>query len=289
MDLIDTHQHLIYRARIGYGWTADKPALARGDFTVADYQALTRGLGVAGTLVMEAGVDDADYRAEAQMVAGLMLVPGSGILGQIAACRPEAADMMQWLDASDGLGVVGYRRILHEIDDAVSQTAEFRRNVRSIGACGKSFDICVLGRQLPVARALALACPDTVFVLDHCGVPDVAGGDFTSWAKGLARIAELPHVMCKLSGILAYCAPGTASLGVIRPYVDHVLTCFGADRVLWGSDWPVLTALSDMETWFHLVRQVVTPLGEAALADVFGRTALRVYGIAQEASEWVKD
>lgn len=277
MDLIDTHQHLIYRARIGYGWTADKPALARGDFTVADYQALTRGLGVAGTLVMEAGVDDADYRAEAQMVAGLMLVPGSGILGQIAACRPEAADMMQWLDASDGLGVVGYRRILHEIDDAVSQTAEFRRNVRSIGACGKSFDICVLGRQLPVARALALACPDTVFVLDHCGVPDVAGGDFTSWAKGLARIAELPHVMCKLSGILAYCAPGTASLGVIRPYVDHVLTCFGADRVLWGSDWPVVNLGLDLAGWIGVTREILAGLSAAEALAVASGTARRIY------------
>ena len=277
MDLIDTHQHLIYRARIGYGWTADKPALARGDFTVADYQALTRGLGVAGTLVMEAGVDDADYRAEAQMVAGLMLVPGSGILGQIAACRPEAADMMQWLDASDGLGVVGYRRILHEIDDAVSQTAEFRRNVRSIGACGKSFDICVLGRQLPVARALALACPDTVFVLDHCGVPDVAGGDFTSWAKGLARVAELPHVMCKLSGILAYCAPGTASLGVIRPYVDHVLTCFGADRVLWGSDWPVVNLGLDLAGWIGVTREILAGLSAAEALAVASGTARRIY------------
>lgn len=231
MEFIDTHQHLILRDKIGYAWTSGVPALALADFTQADYAALTAGLGVAATIFMETGVDDADYRTEARVVAGL--VGHHGMLGQIASCRPEDdAGFDAWLGECDGLHVVGYRRILHEISDEVSQTATFRRNLAKIGAKGLPFDLCFQARQLHMARALAIACDDQILVLDHCGVPDIAGGGFDVWAAGITSIATLPHVMCKLSGISAYCAPGTASAQLLKPWVDLVIQSFGPSRVL---------------------------------------------------------
>lgn len=88
MDFLDTCLHLIYRDRPGYGWPAGIPALATGDFTLADYVALTAGAGVGGAIFLETGVDDADYRAEARFVAGL--VGQDDVLGQIASCRTSA-------------------------------------------------------------------------------------------------------------------------------------------------------------------------------------------------------
>ena len=86
MDFIDTHLHLIYRDKLGYGWTLGIPPLATGNFTLADYNALTAGRGISGAVFMEAGVDDADYKAEARLIAGM--VGQNGLLGQIASCRP---------------------------------------------------------------------------------------------------------------------------------------------------------------------------------------------------------
>jgi predicted TIM-barrel fold metal-dependent hydrolase len=279
MELIDTHQHLILRGKIGYAWTAGVPALAVGDFTVADYVGLTAGRGVTGTIFMETGVDDADYQTEARVVAGLVGV--SGMLGQIASCRPEDdAGFDGWLDECASLRVLGYRRILHEVSDDVSQTAMFRRNLAKIGKRGLPFDLCFLARQLGVARALAMVCDDQVLVLDHCGVPDIAGGAFDEWARGIAAIAALPHVHCKLSGITRYCALGTASVALLQPWVDHVINSFGPDRILWGGDWPVVNLGVGLPDWIDMTRALIAGLSVSEQAAIGQGTARRVYGLA---------
>jgi len=251
MPYIDTHLHLIWRDRFGYGWTDSIPPLATGDFTPADARALTGGR-VSGALFMEVGVDDADYQAEARFVAGL--VRDGTLLGQIASCRPETdAGFADWLDECAGLGVVGYRRILHVMDDALSQGAGFRANIRQIGVRGKVFDICMLARQLPLAGALARACPGTVFVLDHCGVPDVAGGDMTAWSTGIKALAAIDNIAAvKMSGIAAYAAAETASLATLSPWLDTVLEAFGPGRIVWGSDWPVVNLGGGVAGWLDI-------------------------------------
>lgn len=276
VEFIDTHQHLIYRDKIGYGWTAGVTALASGDFTLQDYAALTAGLGVTATLFMETGVDDADYRTEARLVAGL--VGSHRMRGQIASCRPEDdTGFDAWLEEGSALHVVGYRRILHEISDDLSQTTTFRRNLAKIGVRGLPFDLCFLARQLPIAHALATACDDQILVLDHCGVPDIAGGGFEDWAAGLSKIATLPHVMCKLSGISRYCAPGTGTAAMMQPWVDHVIASFGPDRILWGGDWPVVNLGAGLPGWIAMTRAMLAGLSEADQNAIAHSTARRVY------------
>ena len=276
MDLIDTHQHLIYRQSLGYGWTAGIPALSRGDFTLQDYQGLTAGRGIAGTIFMECGVDDADYQAEARLIGGL--VGQQGLLGQIASCRPELdAGFDAWLEECAGLNVVGLRRILHVVPDEMSQSPGFRANLRKIGARGVPFDLCFHGRQLAIAADLAQACDDQVLVLDHCGTPDIAGGDFAAWAKGITELARHPHVMAKLSGISAYCAPGTASLAEVRPWADHVLTSFGADRMVWGSDWPVVNLGVGLPDWIEMTHSLIAGLSSAEQLAITSGNARRIY------------
>lgn len=278
MDFIDTHQHLIYRDRVGYSWTRDKPALAQGDFNQTDYDDLTRGLGIAGKVFMEVGVDDADYQTEARFIAGL--VGTHGLLGQIASIRPEFdAGFDDWLEEGRDLKVVGFRRILHEVPDDVSQTPTFRRNLRKIGAAGLPFDINFLARQLPIAEALVQACPDQVFVLDHCGVPDIAGGAYAPWAEGISAMAQLPQVVVKLSGIAAYCAPGTAGVATLQPYVDHLLATFGPERMLWGSDWPVVNLGMPLPDWIAATRVLISGLSADEQFAIAQGTARRVYGL----------
>lgn len=278
MDLIDTHQHLIWRDRLGYGWTAGIPALAEGDFTPEDYQAQTKGQGIAGTIFMECGVDDADYQAEARYVA--TRIGRDGMLGQIASCRPETdAGFDAWLEDCGGLQVKGFRRILHVVPDEMSQNEVFRANLRKIGRKGLPFDMCFLARQLPIAEALARACDGQQLVLDHCGVPDIAGGVFDDWAKGIDRLAALPHVSVKLSGISAYAAPGTASVELLRPWVGHVLDRFGADRVVWGSDWPVVLLGAGLLPWIEMTRNLLAGLSAGEQSAVGAGNARRIYRV----------
>lgn len=275
MDLIDTHQHLVLRGHLGYAWADAIPALAGRDFDRADYAALTAGQGITATIFMETGVDDADYRAEARLVAGM--VGQGGILGQIASCRPEEdAGFDAWLDECRTLGVVGFRRITHVVPDAVSQAQTFRRNIRRIGAAGWPVDLCFLSRQLPLCEALVRACPDVRFVLDHCGTPDIAGGDFADWRQRMARLAVLPNLWVKLSGITAYAAPG-AGIASVRPYADAVLHLFGPGRMLWGGDWPVVNLGAGLPGWIAMTRDLLAGLSDDEQAQIGHRNARALY------------
>jgi predicted TIM-barrel fold metal-dependent hydrolase len=278
--LIDTHQHLIYPDAAGYGWTDDIPPLAGQAFTLQDYQDLTAGADILGTIFMEAGVDDADYQNETRFISKLAGEADSGILGLIASCRPETdAGFGDWLDECADLNVVGFRRILHVVDDDMSKSSAFRRNIRMIGDRGKVFDMCFLARQHAIALELARACDNTALVLDHCGVPDIAGDGLEPWRKGMSALAALPYVTCKLSGILAYCTPGSASLAAIRPYVDHVFETFGPERIIWGSDWPVVNLGGGLPGWIEMTQEILGGLSDAEAQSVGTKNAMRVYGI----------
>ncbi len=279
MKLLDTHQHLIYRDTLGYSWAKGIPALASDDFSVETYNALTNGR-VAGALFMEAAVDDADYQNEARLIAGIACDKASGILGVIASCRPETdAGFEAWLDECADLGVVGFRRVLHVVHDEVSRTDTFRANIRRIGAQGMSFDMCFLARQLPVALELARACQGMPLVLDHCGVPDIAGGDFKTWASQIDALAKLSHVSCKLSGLTAYVGAHQDRAAAIRPYVEHVLGVFGPARIVWGSDWPVVDLGSGLPGWLDMTHSILSALSEDEAADIAYRTAQRIYRV----------
>lgn len=276
MELIDTHQHLILRERLGYGWTEGMPKLA-GDFTRQDYARLTAGR-VAATIFMETGVDEADYQAEARLVAGMVgqAVGGVAMLGQIAAIRLEE-DCAGWLEEAGGLGVVGFRRMLHIVPDDLSESEAFRANLRRIGQAGYPFDLNLLSRQLlPVGVPLLRACGEQVIVLDHCGVPDVAAGDWEMWNAGVTALAAFPGVVVKLSGITAY---GPPVLGVVRPYVERLLELYGPERMLWGSDWPVVDLGAGLPGWIEMTEDLLAGLSEAEQAAICNGTARRVYGV----------
>ena len=280
IPLIDTHQHLIYRDISNYSWTKDIPPLAENSFTIQDYKNLTAGLGVGGTIFMESGVDDPDYQKETSFVDSLCKDPENSLIGLIVSIRPEKDDnFSKDLEETIKMGAVGYRRILHVESEDMSKSDIFRKNVNKMGVLGKTFDLCFLEKQLPVAIELAKACDNTTLILNHCGVPNIAGDTFESWSRDIKTISELPNVICKLSGLMAYCAPGTSSLDTIRPYVDHVLECFGVKRIVWGSDWPVVNLGKGLPEWITVTREILSKLSEDEANAIANGTAKTIYKV----------
>ena len=280
ISLLDTHQHLVYREKASYGWTKDIPPLAEGNFTLDDYKTLTEGLGIGGTLFMETGVDDPDYQQETRFVKSLADNSDNGMIGLISSIRPESDEAFEtWLEETIEMGVVGYRRILHVMPDDTSQSDIFRNNVRKIGVSGKTFDICFLPGQLPIACELAKACENTKLILNHCGVPDIAGNGLDPWRQDIKALAQIPNVICKLSGLMAYCAPGTSSLETIEPFVDHVLNCFGPNRMVWGSDWPVVNLAKGLPEWIAVTRKILGKLSADEASSIAYGTAQIIYKV----------
>ncbi len=117
------------------------------------------------------------------------------------------------------------------------------------------------------------------FILDYCGVPDVASGCLDPWREHVREIATLPNVACKISGVIAYCAPGRITLDAIRPYVEYCLVQFGWDRVLWGTDWPVCTMRASLKKWVDVTRQLIATADERDSRKLLYDNAVRIYNV----------
>ena len=272
MRIIDTHLHLVYKDRFTYPWLDGAPAINR-QWTAQAYFAEAERLGIDAALHMEVDVDETDIVPETRF----MLSVHPKVIGAIAACRPESSGFPAQLESLRALGgVKGLRRILHTQPDDLSQSALFAENIRLLGAAELTFDICVLARQLDIGRALAAKCPDVQFVLDHCGVPDIAGGDFAAWRDGITRIAELPNVAAKISGVIAYGGPDWTA-ATLRPYVEHIIESFGWDRVVWGSDHPVCTLTANLTRWVDTTRELISGASATEQARLFHANAERIY------------
>ncbi len=277
MDMIiDTHLHLVDRSRLSYPWLSDVPQLNR-DWKFENYATMADRLGIEGCLHMEVDVAPDDIGAESEFVAEIM-AEGPLMLGAISSARPEDKDFPAFLDSLDRSVVKGIRRVLHVVPDEVSQTTVFRENVAAIGAAGLPFDICMLARQLPLACDLADACESTTFVLDHCGVPDIAGDGFASWAASIAELAKRPHVNAKISGITAYAAPEWTQK-TLRPYVGHIIENFGWDRVVWGSDSPVCTLNASLETWVATTHALMASASADEREKLYRSNARRIWAL----------
>ncbi|NMM43640.1 amidohydrolase family protein [Rhodospirillaceae bacterium KN72] len=273
--MIDTHQHLILRDRFGYAWADTIPALSGRQFAPEDFDSATADCSIVGAVYMEAGVDDPDYRAEARHVA--RWVRSGRYLGQIASCRPEKPDLADWLDECASLGVIGFRRILHVMPDSLSQTETFLAGLREIGRRGYTFDLCVRADQHGIAANLLRACPDQQFVLDHCGNPDIADDAIEPWCQSLSALATFPHLAIKLSGITANARADQQETAHLSPYLDRVLDLFGANRVVWGSDWPVCTLGMGVARWISVSLDYLSTLSTAEREAIAATNAVRVY------------
>ena len=273
---IDTHQHLLYPNDLNYPWVADVPPLQR-PYPLEDYKAASEGLDVAGSVFMEVDVAPGDAIREVEWVERLASGPDSGIVGIIAKALPEADDFGEQLEALKRPLLKGIRRVLHTQPDALSCGKVFRENLRRLERFGLSFDLCVRADQLPVAIELVDACSEVNFVLDHCGVPDIAGGAFDDWSADLAELARRERVVCKISGLPAYCEGGKTGSEVLRPWVERVVKCFGWDRVLWGGDWPVCTLNGDRTSWVRALEALLAEESEDHRKALFVENARRVY------------
>lgn len=273
--MIDTHQHLLYPDRFRYDWTSGLPAL-QGNFRLEEYRLAAKECGITQTLFMEVDVPWKEAASEAAFFCSLAEDPANRIAGVVAACRPENENFAAQLELTAHPRLVGYRRILHTQPDELSVLPLFRENIRRLGAAGLTFDLCVLPRQHLLAGKLVDACPETRFILDHCGIPPIASGDLNPWRASLRELARRPNLACKISGIIAYAA-GEITAAMLRPVIEHTIECFGWDRVVWGGDWPVCNLTRDLHTWINLLREVLAGSSEDERAKLYDLNARAIY------------
>lgn len=276
MKIIDCHQHLWDMSLFPYAWCKDHPKLGRS-FRMDDYLEATRGLDVEKSVHLEANVDEPFMLQETKYILGLA-DQDNPLEGVVACGRVEKDNFPAYLDQIVGHPKLkGIRRVLHTQPDALAQSPLFAEHVRRLERYGLSFDICVLARQLPIAINLVKVCPNISFILDHCGVPQVKEKRLDPWRAHIKEISGFPNVTCKISGLVAYADPVDWTSEDLRPYVGHVIECFGWNRVMFGSDWPVCTLSSTLKRWVESLQALTQSAGEKERAALFHDNAQRVY------------
>ncbi|MEV6299923.1 amidohydrolase family protein [Actinoplanes sp. NPDC051861] len=269
--IIDAHQHL---------WTSDYPWLQdptltriRRDYTVADLRAAIGAAGVDKTVLVEAGRCDAEE---------------TRLFLKIAQDTPEIAGVVGWADLTDPAlaeTIAGYRagpggHLLAGIRDQVQAEPDdfldrprVRAGLAAVAAAGLVNELVVRSPQLPSVARAAAALPESTFVLDHLGKPEIAAGAVRRWRDLIAPVAARPNVIAKLSGLVAEADWATWTPADFKPYVDTAVDLFGTSRLMFGSDWPVL----EVAATYTEVKDAMTGLLGGTPADVFGGTAIRTY------------
>ena len=272
--LFDTHLHLIYPDRLRYPWLDDFVILNKPS-TFDAYKKRASRLGITACLHMEVDVADQQIKEETNLVSELMALPDGLMRGAISACRPENTSFPEFLGwAQAQPAIKGFRRVLHVAPDELSQGQIFRDNVKRLGGTDLTFDLCVSERQLPLATQVIDHCEDVIFILDHCGVPDVKGGDLEPWAGYISELAKRPNVIVKISGLVAYGDNDKWCLSDIRPFFEHTVSAFGHDRIIWGSDSPVCNLGGGLETWVGATHALTNDwLGENKAAFYWSNAA----------------
>jgi L-fuconolactonase len=275
---VDTHVHFWDSGHISYPWLAEVPAIA-GPHTPAELAAEAGARVPAAIVFVEAGADLAYAPQEVRWVDELAAREPriAALVAQVAVDR--GADTEVALAALAGHARV--RGVRHLIQDHPEPDfcvrPSFVAGVRQVGERGWTFDLCVRHAQLPACIALVRACPGTAFVLDHAGKPDIRRGVLDPWRAHIAELAGLPNVACKLSGLVTEADPATWTPAALRPYVDHLLRCFGAERLLFGSDWPVVKLAASYGRWLETALELLEALPAGERAAVMSENARRVY------------
>ncbi|CAA9277561.1 MAG: L-fuconolactone hydrolase [uncultured Chloroflexi bacterium] len=277
--IIDSHVHLWDPAHFRMEWLDANQRLNK-TFGLAEYDEHTAGIQVEGMVYLEVDLAPEYKLLEAQWVDAL--AQQDGRLKAIVASAPlEYGEQVRaFLEALVAVGprVKGVRRLLQgESDPAYCLQPRFVRGVQLLPEFGLSFDICVYHPQLASAVELVRRCPETSFILDHIGKPNIRGHQLDPWRSEIDALAALPNVVCKVSGATTEADLEHWTVDDVAPYVNHVLAAFGEDRVVYGGDWPVVLNASPYKRWAETLDTLTASLSPQAKRKLWADNARRFY------------
>ncbi|WP_058189415.1 amidohydrolase family protein [Terracidiphilus gabretensis] len=273
---IDAHHHLWRYSEAEYPWMSAQMQAIRRDFSVHDLAIEANVSGVTGTVAVQARQSVEETEWLLTVAQSSLLV--KGVVGWVPLIDPNVTE---WLDKWKSNPLLkGVRHILHdEADDEYMLRPDFNAGIRALMSYGLRYDLLIFERHLPQTISFVDQHPNQVFILDHIAKPRIRDGALDPWRINISRLAERPHVYCKLSGMATEANVDNWNSDTLKPYFDHVLEAFGPSRIMFGSDWPVLNLASSYATWVQIVDQWLSNLNKAEADAIRRDTAIRIYGL----------
>jgi L-fuconolactonase len=273
--VIDAHQHFWRLSRADYGWLSPANGALYRDFEPENLAPLMEAAGIERSVVVQAAptLDETHF---------LLALAGktpwvAGVVGWVDLERPDASDLLAEIAGNPTLR--GVRPMIQDIPDPDWMLGRHLSPAfDALVALDLALDALVMPRHLSNLLALLERHPDLRTVIDHAAKPAIAANHFGDWAAKISRLARQTGAFCKLSGFANEAAEDWTQED-LRPYVDHVLSCFGAERVMWGSDWPVVEAAGGYVRWREASLALLGSSTDAERRAVLGKTAERFYAL----------
>jgi L-fuconolactonase len=275
MIRLDAHQHFWkYNAQRDAWMTGDMAAIQR-DFLPADLEGTLAANGIGGCVAVQADQSLDETRFLLDLAARHPFI--KGVVGWVDLRSPRLDETVETFAYDQRLR--GIRHVAQaERDDFLAQE-DVIRGIGRLGRLGLTYDILVFERQLPAALTLTSRLPDQAFVLDHLAKPRIKEGRLEPWATRVKELARRPNICCKISGLVTEADWTGWRPEHFRPYLDVVLDAFGADRVMFGSDWPVCLVAATYERVLGVVDEYAAALSADERGGLFGGNAARFYGL----------
>lgn len=287
-EIIDAHQHFWDPEAGEYAWmSGDDMAPLRRVFGPADLFEVMAHQGVGACITVQCRHDlDETFEFLRQAQADPRIV---GVVGWVDLTSSDVSRDLARLQASPGGGrLIGIRHLTHNESDADWLTRpDVMRGIAAVFAAGLAFDLLVRTRELAAAITLVSNFPQGRFILDHMAKPAIGSQVDSSWAEGIKKIASYPQVWCKLSGLVTEVVTSTRTSATFLPYIAHVLSHFGASRVIYGSDWPVCLLRASYADVLGVAKQAIAQLtnSKSDRAAIFGLNAVAAYALKDMASD----
>lgn len=269
----DTHVHLFDLEYLAYSWLRNAPEINR-NFNLKDYKKATKKANIGKMVFMESGADTGLGVKEASWVS--RIAPNEPRIKGIVA----KADLMQGQTTAKVLGQLCelplVRGIRAGFPTDASSSSSFLEGFKTFADRELSFDLLISPPLLQEAITIAKKFPNTIFVLDHLGNPNVNDTDTSPWRKGIAQLAELPNVNCKISGIITRFGKDWTS-EKISPYILYCVEKFGMDRLVYAGDWPVVLRAGSYKSWSRAFEKITGQFSDEELHKIYHKNADRIY------------
>ncbi|HEX4032620.1 MAG TPA: amidohydrolase family protein [Terracidiphilus sp.] len=275
-ECIDAHHHLWNYRPEDYPWMGEGMEVLRRDYLPTDLEEVARSAGITGTVVVQARQTTEETEWLAELAAKSELI--RGVVGWAPLVDPNvAADLERFSSLPK---VKGVRHVLHDEPDPYYMCREdFHRGVSLLSHYGLRYDLLIFASHLPQTIEFVDRHPNQIFIVDHIAKPRIREGVLSPWRENLKELALRQNVYCKLSGLVTEARWSTWKEVDLKPYLDVAIEAFTPQRVMFGSDWPVLTLASGYGQWAQMVNNHIREFSPDEQRRILAGTAVEAYGL----------
>ena len=276
LHVIDAHHHLWRYSEEQYPWISERMGILRRDYSIEEMKLLAYQHGIIGTIAVQArqSLEETEWLLSLAEQNSLI----RGVVGWVPLIDPAIERCLEQFGGRPLLK--GVRHVLHdELDDYYMMRSDFNHGIALLQEFDLIYDILIFEKHLPQTISFVDRHPNQIFVVDHIAKPRITSGEPSAWQANIEELAKRPNVYCKLSGIVTEANWDTWSLSELQPYFDCVLDAFGPARLMFGSDWPVVTLSSSYGRWLDVIKRVIANLSLEEQRSILLQTATAVYNL----------